>query len=413
VTSSFFSPLACPLAAAAAVVSLLAGAPASAQSVPSEFQAVYSELETRLDSFSSQLQAMPVSATRPRYVAQLSIANSNRGASLLNQYSYYGILMELDRLKALGVDAITVSVSFPLLSTRYHATQSELQTWMGFYRWVADSIRARGLTVIVEDGIAMPQADIRAHYQSLTFESYVVGRVESVMRVAAAMRPDYLAIGAEPDKEAEFTGQPVNDVATSTAIVNAIVGNVRKLGLSGIRIGAGVGTWQAGHDEFVRSYCQNTALDFIDLHVFPINFDFLDRALDLADLAMSYGKRVGITQAWLYKATEAELIDSVPYQQIADRDVYAFWAPLDAKFIEMLVRLARVKGLDFVTPLWSRHYFAYLDYAQVRGWTTEQLATQILGVSVQNMIDGRYTVTAQRFSAAIEAARGAAAVPGR
>jgi hypothetical protein len=251
----------------------------------------------------------------------------------------------------------------------------------------------------------MTSPAMMAHYRTLTYEQYVRGRIETVAVIAAALRPDYLTVGSEPDIEALFTGQPVNDVVTSTAIVNAMVGTVRWLGVHDVKIGAGVGTWQEGYEDFVRSYCLDTSLDYIDVHLFPINFDFLERAVRIADLAQSLGKPVTIGQAWLYKTSAQELQTGVGVDTAHTRDQYGFWEPLDGKFVEMLVRLAQVKRYAFVTPFWSRYFFAYLDYGEVRTWTPEQTLIQILGTAAENMVNGRYTSTAARYAAAIRAAQ--------
>jgi len=391
--------------AAGLLVALTAAAPASAQTIPPEFLATYAELESFLDTFRAELDDMPVPPTsRPGFAVQLAMASSDRGAGVLSPYSYYGILQELDRLQALGVDTIEVSVNFPLFSPRYHSSQAELFSYLWFYKWVADTIRARHLTLVIESGTAMPQPAIRDYYQTLTFQDYVRGRIESAVIAAVVLRPDYLSIGGEPDMEALLTGQPLDDVTTSTAVIAAIVSAVRGTGV-GMRIGAGVGTWQQDYENFVRSYCLNTGIDYIDFHLFPINFDFLDRALRIADIARSLGKGVSIGQAWLYKMSSAELQSGAGFVEAWDRDVYSFWTPLDGKFAEMLVRLAQVKSFEFVTPFWSRYFFTYLDYDEVKFWPRDAVTAKVLVTAAQNMINGQYTTTATRYATALQTAR--------
>jgi hypothetical protein len=251
----------------------------------------------------------------------------------------------------------------------------------------------------------MTSPEMVAYYRALTFEEYVRGRTESVAVIASVLRPEYLSIGSEPDIEALLTGQPVDDVVTTTAIVNTIVGTVRWLGVWDVKIGAGVGTWQRGYADFIGSLCLNTSLDYIDIHMFPTNFDFLERAVQIADLARSLGKPVAIGQAWLYKVSSQELQTGIGVEQAHIRDTYSFWTPLDGKFVEMLVRLAQVKGYAFVTPFWSRYFFAYLDYDDVRTWPGEQVQIQMIASATRNIIDGRYTATAARYASAIWAAR--------
>jgi hypothetical protein len=89
--------------------------------------------------------------------------------------------------------------------------------------------------------------------------------------------------------------------------------------------------------------------------------------------------------------------------------MYSYWAPLDGRFTEMAVRLAQVKGFDFVTPFWTRYFFAYLDYDEFAAEPRDRAVAQIMGDAVQNMIDGVYTSTGQRYMAAIAAAKASAA----
>ena len=47
---------------------------------------------------------------------------------------------------------------------------------------------------------------------------------------------------------------------------------------------------------------------------------------------------------------------------IVARGVYGFWAPLDARYLRTIARAARVKDIEFMAPLWSSFFFAYLDF---------------------------------------------------
>ncbi|MGH7960416.1 MAG: hypothetical protein ACRERD_01135, partial [Candidatus Binatia bacterium] len=44
------------------------------------------------------------------------------------------------------------------------------------------------------------------------------------------------------------------------------------------------------------------------------------------------------------------------------RDVYSFWQPLDQQFLRVMTHLAHFKQFEYVSPFWSRNFFAYLEY---------------------------------------------------
>ena len=49
-------------------------------------------------------------------------------------------------------------------------------------------------------------------------------------------------------------------------------------------VGAGVGTWLSSFQSFVQSFT-GTTLQYIDMHVYPVNMSFLSNALTVADMA--------------------------------------------------------------------------------------------------------------------------------
>jgi hypothetical protein len=106
-------------------------------------------------------------------------------------------------------------------------------------------------------------------------------------------------------------------------------------------------------------------LDYIDLHIYPLNKDavLLDRALNYALQARAAGKRVTISESWLWKASAEELgIGLGDTEKVMNRDVFTFWYPLDARFIQDMMDLADATKMDFVSFFWTRNFFAYLDY---------------------------------------------------
>jgi fibronectin type 3 domain-containing protein len=340
------------------------------------------------------------------FCTQLSSANSHLGSELLSPTHYSSVLLELDGLKALGVRGISLSVNYPLLHPSFYADQAQYQQYLEFYRKVANDVRTRGLKLVVESRIILGQdgpggVPVQQFYDSLTIEQYQTGRMETVRTIALEMRPDYISVITEPDTEAWNLGKPeVGTVSGSTALLQAILNGVRGSGVQGVALGAGVGTWQLDYLSYIQSFAA-TSVDYIDIHVYPVNKEFLTRAIQIADTARSYGKKVTMSEAWLHKIRDSELWRQAPLVTYA-RDVFSFWAPLDIQFLETLVRFSHFKQLDFMTAFFGAYFRAQLTYDD----STKNLSPMALNLKVgtasyQNMTAGIYTSIGLAYEAAI------------
>jgi hypothetical protein len=209
--------------------------------------------------------------------------------------------------------------------------------------------------------------DVGAYYDQISPQEYLFGRGEVVKAIAGALQPDFLQVGGEPDTEQELTGAPVNSPAAYLTLTNYFAGQLASVGRSG-RLGVGVGTWDPDATAFLRAYC-TASVDVIDLHVYPINQNFLSQALSLADMAHACGKGVTISEAWMLKARDGELrqtSSNAVDPSLFSRDAYSFWAPLDASFLSTMVKFSHVEKAELLSAYWSRYFYAYLDYDTVK-----------------------------------------------
>ena len=162
---------------------------------------------------------------------------------------------------------------------------------------------------------------------------------------------------------------------------------------SGVLVGAGTGTWN--HLDYVKSLARDTSLDYIDIHIYPANF--LEQAITIADIAHAHNKRLIIGEAWTYKVYDSELGDLgdiATQSKIFGRDVYSFWEPLDSRFLDMLVKLANYNGYEFISPFWSKYFFAYLDYEVVpKNLNYRQLTQLSSQEAFLNMLSHEFTHT--------------------
>jgi hypothetical protein len=135
----------------------------------------------------------------------------------------------------------------------------------------------------------------------------------------------------------------------------AAVGNVE-----GVALGAGSGSWES--PELVDRLAADPRVDFVDVHVYPLAVagrSLLDAARHMVDVARGHHKQVVIGEAWLYKASDAEVARGVDFVSVIPRDSLAYWAPLDADYVRTISELARRTGVAMVSFYWAQFLFAY------------------------------------------------------
>jgi hypothetical protein len=399
------------------LVAATLAAPAGGQGVPAEYAELYGFLAGKLEAFDATLDARWDGTRHPVvFAAELLTANGNRGLALLAPQALAGVRLELDRMKGLGLGAVTVSLPYPILDAGFMAWSGhpgKEAEMAAFYATVVAEAHGRGMKVAIESGAMFPGAysagsglDAASYYPTLTWNRYAIGRADQVVAIARDIRPDFIGVGSEPDTEADLSGQAtVRSPAGFAALVSYTTDRLAGAGLGGIPVLAGVGTWTGQGDAFVEALCGISGLWGIDLHQYPVNLDFLDRALRLAGLARARGKRVTFMEAWLQKESDAELgtlnpaFDTTVYA----RDAFSFWAPLDARFLEVMVKLAHVAGADMLSPFWSRYFWAYLDHAQVSAAVPPLTSDQIVALSTQAaaaaLVSGSVTSTGRAYGA--------------
>lgn len=399
-----------------ALLALLLAGPqciaATPPAVPAEFRDLYTALEQRIDAFDKTLSAQWDGKTHPvNFSAELCTANGNRGKALLIPRTFLGCHMELDRLQALGVKAVKVAIPFPLLAPAYFQFQGQpddSQGYVDFFKRVVQDARARGIKVIVGNGPIFPGAysagsgiDAVKYFASLGDEAYVEARAQQARRIAREIAPAYIDLGCEPDVEFRLTKKAV--YRTPTGFASTIRRTVDGIGATSVTLTAGVGTWLGRGGEFVEELCKIPALPVIDLHIYPVNGNYLGQALALANQARAHGKKVAVSEAWLNKIRDAELgtLDAASDPTAFARDAYSFWAPLDQKFLAVLVKFAHQSQLEFCSAYWDKYFFAYADYAALHASARQPTAAQVLQISTQlaarGIVNNELTATGRAY----------------
>lgn len=349
---------------------------ACAQNPPAEYLDLYSSLQQKLATFGETLNSEWDGSKPPvDFCAELLSANANRGLALLGPTAAGGLQLELQSLKETGVTAVSVAADFPILYPpffQYNGDPGDYQSLLTYYKTVAAAVRALGLRLVVHAGPIYTGAfsagsglNVSGYYGTLSSTAYIQARARQIVTIARELQPDYLVLAEEPDVEAAIAGQPsIGNSAGYSVMVDNFLSSLNSAGLTGTNVGAGVGTWLGGASDFIAALAAKPRLDFIDLHVGPINADLLDRTAELIDQAAASGKTVTVASAWLEKRRDSEYpapnIGRDPV--ITARNDFSFWQPVDFQFLTEMVQLAWWKHLALLSPFWSDLFDAYLDY---------------------------------------------------
>jgi hypothetical protein len=362
--------------------------------VPDEYQALYASLEQSLDSFSVYLSEHWDGSTGSTvFAAELLVANGNRGDVLLQPATMVGVKLYLDRFQELGVQGVTVAISFPLLRPDFPRSAEYLR----FFQEVAQEVHRRGLKLLVESGPVFPDPEysrVQVDFSGFTTETYFQAKREQLLLIAREVRPDYLAISGEPTTEKMLTGLSLSP-AEYAAFAQETAAAIDRS--TGILVGAGAGTWE--DPAYVSAFVGDASLDFINMHVYPLRSataDYLLRAIEAAELAKASGKKVVIGESWLYKASPPEV--AKPYQEIFPRDVFSFWEPLDIRFIEAMAGLAHYQGFEYVSLFWANYFFSYLDYDETpKNLSAVELMTRANQAASTSLLAGTFSGTGEAF----------------
>ncbi|HLY20464.1 MAG TPA: fibronectin type III domain-containing protein, partial [Bryobacteraceae bacterium] len=172
--------------------------------------------------------------------------------------------------------------------------------------------------------------------------------------------------------------------------------SVRQAGVPGMLLGAGTGTAQIDFLSYIQSYV-TLPVDFIDMHIYPINRSYLPNALQIASTAAAAGKPVTMTECWLWKVRDSE-VHVLSIDQIRARNPFSFWAPLDAYFLQTMQNLAQNTQMLFMTPDATTYFEAYLPYdSSIQNLTPGPMLQMENAQASQNLGAAIFTSTAMSY----------------
>ncbi len=395
---------------------------ARAQQVPAEYQDLYTFLDQKLDAFGQSVGG-DGSRYAVTYATELLSANGNRGRALIGANVMTGVRLELDRLRALNVKAVTIALPWPILDPaflQWNGDPGDRQPLIDFFAQVAAETHARGMKLLVENGVmfggiysAGSGMNAAAYYATVTDAQLVAGRAAQVLTIVSQVKPDLLNVGSEPDTEASLTGHAFLKTPSGFAsMVQTFTSQLAGAGLTGVPIVAGAPSWLQNAGSYVALLVTNPGLWGIDIHLYPVNMDFPDRAIVLAAQARAAGKKVTMLECWLQKERDSELATLEPAVDatLFARDALDFWGPLDRKFLGVMVAYANASKIEFLSPFWSRYDFAYLDSSSTAGLTTDQIVAAATAAHAQALSSGVTTATGRFWAALAGSATGALTV---
>lgn len=367
---------------------------------PPEYARLYASLSAGLDAWAAAIPRN-AAAGSPIFGAHVLVANANRGEALLRPDTMRIAEGEIDRLAQLGVRGVTVTVSFPLLNADWPHSAD----YLSFYESVAKRVRDRGLAFTVEQHLIFSGTSftpIDFDYRTLPFDRFVALDREMSRSIIERLHPDYLTVLSEPDTFVRLTGyRQAFGPSGASAMVERVVGGLVK---GTTRVGAGVGAWLPDAADYATAFAKSAALDYVDLHMCPIDATTVRLAQQVVDAARAAGKRVVLDEAWLQKTGPGDPKQRT-FDELAEqyrRDTFSFFAPLDARFLTLLADFARANGVLYVAPFWSAYFWAYFDYAPgTKDLSREQLDQMQNRALLEALRLGTSTASGTAYGAAI------------
>jgi hypothetical protein len=372
------------------------------ESIPASYESTYSTLNQILDNFDQTLGSpSPGSSHSVIYATELLPADSNIGPRLLAPQAMQGVISYLDALKRMGVDGVTIDVSYPVLTPTY----PNYSQYLSFYENVVDQVRARRMKIDIESEtpllVGYPGLSVGpVTYANLSYATYVSEDREMIQTVINDLHPDYLNIGTETDTLQILLHYP--EISTPQGWGTYIQSLLTGLNKSTTKIDVGIGTWDP--ISYLYATLNDSAIDAVDIHIYPVYGSYLSILTQIGQLSQEYGKPIVIDEMWLHKSTMTEGHNFATDAEISARNMYAFWIPLDEKFLDVMSKYAQVYNVAFLSPFEANYFFAYLDYnsnsASVPYYAARQVAGRAAGYNIanglisplgcyyQNLIDG-------------------------
>lgn len=297
---------------------------------------------------------------RTIYSAELFTASSNEGKLLLNYDSQDKLISTLDEFQLVGIRGVSLTINYPILVNSF----SDYSNYLNFYINTVNEIRNRNIKILVNCNISQTDTvicklKVKDFYTDLTLERYRNEKAQMLNTILEELQPDYLTVEEEPTGFFYSTGLKlsVDEFANN---VNFFLNNTIK---NQTLIGAGTGSWE--DIKYTENIAGLNSLDYIDMHIFPVYFDFVTKNVFKIDsVAKANNKMIIIGSSWAYKTNGLEFnTDSMKStQEYISRNSFNTYIPIDSSFIKNIYKLSNVFKSDFTSFYWSQAFAGYIKY---------------------------------------------------
>ncbi len=366
-------------------------------SIPSKYQGEYTALQGILNTFNSSLVPDPTSMNRFVFATELLPANGNRGPALFQSNNLASVATNLNALQAMGVQGVTIAIGYPLLDPTFPNSAQ----YLSYFEQVVSMVHARGMKVLIESQILFantPYSPLTYDWSSLPYSQYVTNHIAQDQLIINQIHPDYLEIGVEADTEAYLSGySQLNTPSGWTSYIEQLLSSLNK---GNTKLVAGAGAWLGV--SFLTGFANDPRLDIISTHVYPIYGDNLQTLLQIGKVAQENNKRLVIDEAWQEKVLQpatGHAGTGIGGPSITQQDVFAFWSPMDSRFLRLMARFSEIYPVDFFSPFNEEYFFAYLNWTpslDAQGYF--QLKTQLDPIFTQDMASNTLTPTGMVYS---------------
>ena len=376
------------------------------QEVPVFYQNTYDEIEAKLQQIDHSLNQKWDGTLHPtRFCSDVSICNTQIQKTELLTPGYYVLTIQmLDALVEMGMTAVRFNFSYPFLVNDF----PDADRYLDLFQRIVQAARDRNLTVFIKCTSTNTNPDygssdptIIAFMQGLTAERYKSEKKQMLVTILRELRPDFLTIEDEPETMQEATGLEYSPDILVEFIQHFLDG----LDKGECLIGAGVGSWEPL--EYVDRLVDISDLDYLDIHVYPVNFDFVDDNLFyICGKAENSDKKLVFGECWLHKTSNQDILAQLIPPERFKRDMFGFWYPLDSTYTRMLADFAHYSRAEIVALYWTSLFFNYLNYQPgYENLSCDSLSSLTVPQALQNMNDGILSPIGQYYREIIREAQ--------
>ena len=323
--------------------------------VPAQYQSLYTTIHTQLDGAQQTVDRLG-SRSSPGmvYGAALLFADGNRGTQLLLPQTLPEVNQEIDTLSRIGVQGVSVQVSFPLLLP----STANSSRYLRFYEQVARDVAQHHMVLSVEENpvlVGTPFAlSANVSFAGLTDVTYAQEQAQMAQIIVEDLHPTYLSLMTEPDTYATYIGLPdLNQPAASAAVVTQEVQLIKR---GKTLLGAGAGSWST--TQFDEDYA-TTGVNYIDLHIYPTEPQFVAQAV--TDVAEAKAAHLPVVMDEFYFFPSV-MFDAKGTIQKFEIDPFTFLDPLETQFLQTFTEFAQKEGIRFVDAFDSNDFIAKVTW---------------------------------------------------